>query len=424
MRHFPRTARHRLAAACAAGALTIGALAVPAANAEDLKDRQKQVEGRISSADRELDESSAQMRRAAGRLDQARAQFQQARAELDAVRTRLDAAKSRDQAMQARLAAAMERLARARSELVAGASAVTQQQGQVTDTITSIYEDGAPGLEALSSFLGAASAEDLTREAEARDVVVGRELRAYDDLHAAQVLLQVRETAVESARDEVAVQRRAAARHLVTMRDLTAQTRAAKQKVQEFVATRRVAFAHAAKVRSRDRATLLRLRARENQIRDRILAQARRARAQARAGARVGYRGRTGGLLNQPVNGPVTSSYGYRVHPIYKYYSLHDGTDFGAGCGQPLYAVAGGSVMSRYYSSVWGNRLYLNLGTINGKNVTVIYNHATGYRVSQGAQVARGDVIGYVGSTGWSTGCHLHFTVMVNGSPVDPMSWL
>ena len=125
-----------------------------------------------------------------------------------------------------------------------------------------------------------------------------------------------------------------------------------------------------------------------------------------------------------PVAGSVTSPYGYRVHPIYGYYSLHDGTDFGAGCGQPLWAVAGGTVTDEYYSSVWGNRLYLSLGNVNGKNVTVIYNHLSGYRASVGEGVARGETVGYVGTTGWSTGCHLHFTVLVNGDPVDPMGWI
>jgi murein DD-endopeptidase MepM/ murein hydrolase activator NlpD len=419
VRLFPRTARHRLAAASAAASLAIGALAVPLAHAEDLKDRQKQVQGRIHRADHALDESSGQMRRAAARLEAAQARYQQARAELRAVQARLDAAEVRDRAMQVRLQAAVERLAEARHELDAGQAAVDAQRRQVTDTITSIYEGGAPELIALSSLMDAQSPEDLTRQAEARDVVVGRETRAYDDLHAAEVLLQVRETEVEAARDDVAVQRRAAAVHLVTMRELTAQTRAAKRKVQEYVATRRAALAAAARARRQDQAVLARLRQREDSIRDRILAAARRA-----ARSNAGYHGRSAGLLSMPVNGPVTSPFGYRVHPIYHYYSLHDGTDFGAGCGQPLHAVAGGTVMSEYYSAVWGNRLYLNLGTINGKNVTVIYNHLSRYAAGRGESVGRGEVIGYVGTTGWSTGCHLHFTVMVNGNPVDPMPWL
>ncbi len=81
-------------------------------------------------------------------------------------------------------------------------------------------------------------------------------------------------------------------------------------------------------------------------------------------------------------------------------------------------------MLSSYYSSVYGNRLVLGVGNVNGKYVSVIYNHATSYRVGVGQTVGRGQVIGYAGSTGWSTGCHLHFTVMVNGQTVDPLNWM
>jgi murein DD-endopeptidase MepM/ murein hydrolase activator NlpD len=87
-------------------------------------------------------------------------------------------------------------------------------------------------------------------------------------------------------------------------------------------------------------------------------------------------------------------------------------------------AVAPGTVVSRYWSDVYGNRLYLSLGNINGHNVTAVYNHASGYRVGVGQHVSQGEVVGYVGSTGWSTGCHLHFTLLVDGTAVDPMKWL
>jgi murein DD-endopeptidase MepM/ murein hydrolase activator NlpD len=188
--------------------------------------------------------------------------------------------------------------------------------------------------------------------------------------------------------------------------------------VVKTVKAKEHAVALARKARAHDRAALARSKRHEAQIQR--LIQAAIAREQRRGG---GYRGDTGGLLMRPVNGPITSSYGWRIHPIYHYWGLHDGDDFGAPCGTPLYAVADGTVMSEYYSSVWGNRLYLNLGLINGKNVTVIYNHLLAYRSNVGQSVSRGQVVGLVGTTGWSTGCHTHFTVMVNGAAVDPTPW-
>ena len=101
-----------------------------------------------------------------------------------------------------------------------GQQAVSDQRDQVAQTVTSIYEQGDPQLLAFSSMLDAQSPADLTRRMEANNVIVGRETRAYDSLHAAEVLLQVREDEVQQARDEVEVQREAAARHLEVMRQL------------------------------------------------------------------------------------------------------------------------------------------------------------------------------------------------------------
>ena len=99
------------------------------------------------------------------------------------------------------------------------------------------------------------------------------------------------------------------------------------------------------------------------------------------------------------------------------------GTDFGGGCGQPIHAAESGRVVSSYWSDVYGRRLIVDHGALNGAGVATIYNHASTYTVGPGAQVQRGQVIGYVGDTGWSTGCHLHFTVMANGRAVDPANW-
>ena len=420
MRSFPRTARHRLAAASVAGVVAIGVLTAPLANADDLKSKQKHVQSQIHSASHDLDESSKRLRQATVALNQAKARLDGARHELDVAQAKKEAARIRDRELREKLAQAEERLANAQADLVTGQQALEDQRGHVADTITSIYEEGDPALLAFSSLLDAEDPADLTRRMEARNIIVGRETRAYDDLHAAEVLLHLREHEVQSAKDEVAVQRRAAAKHLVVMRGLVDETHRAKDKVTRLVATRQHAREVADRAHARDKAQLAKLHQQENRIKQQILAAARRAAAR---NSHAGYHGPSGGLLMHPVNGPVTSPFGYREHPIYHYWGLHDGTDFGAGCHQPLYAVANGSVMSEYYSSVWGNRLYLNLGMVNGKNVTVIYNHLSGYRAHTGQHVSRGQVVGWVGTSGWSTGCHLHFTVMVNGAPVDPMNW-
>jgi ribosomal protein L9 len=131
-----------------------------------------------------------------------------------------------------------------------------------------------------------------------------------------------------------------------------------------------------------------------------------------------------GSGLSRPVNGYITSPYGMRFHPILHRWKLHDGTDFGAGCGTPIHAAASGKVIRRYYNGGYGNRIFVSHGRMNGKSVVTSYNHLSRYSARVGETVSRGEVIGYVGTTGYSTGCHLHFMVYVNGDTVNPMRWL
>jgi len=123
-----------------------------------------------------------------------------------------------------------------------------------------------------------------------------------------------------------------------------------------------------------------------------------------------------------PSGAVITSPFGMRFHPVLRYWKLHDGTDFGASCGTPIRAAAAGRVSESYYNAGYGNRMIIDHGTINGRYVTTSYNHAIRYVVSPGQHVQQGQLIGYVGTTGYSTGCHLHFMAWVNGKLVNPMT--
>ncbi|MBA2478882.1 MAG: M23 family metallopeptidase [Sporichthyaceae bacterium] len=124
------------------------------------------------------------------------------------------------------------------------------------------------------------------------------------------------------------------------------------------------------------------------------------------------------------MSGPITSSYGMRVHPITGVYKLHDGTDFGGGCGTPIRAAAGGTVLRTSYAGGYGNQTVIEHGVVSGSYLATSYSHQSRFAVSSGQRVERGQVIGYVGTTGYSTGCHLHFMVFSGGSTTNPMNWL
>ncbi|MCW2810836.1 MAG: peptidase family protein, partial [Friedmanniella sp.] len=91
--------------------------------------------------------------------------------------------------------------------------------------------------------------------------------------------------------------------------------------------------------------------------------------------------------------------------------------------GTAIRAPYAGRVAERYYNAGYGNRLMIDHGMVDGTYVTTGYNHAIRYTVNVGQHVSKGQVIGYVGTTGFSTGCHLHLMVWLNGSVVNPMTW-
>ncbi len=122
--------------------------------------------------------------------------------------------------------------------------------------------------------------------------------------------------------------------------------------------------------------------------------------------------------LVAPVPGRVGSGYGMRRHPILGYRRMHQGLDFRAGYGTPVYAVTDGTVNYAGRNGGHGNHLRI----AHGGGLQTGYSHLSRFAVSNGTRVRRGQVIGYVGSTGLSTGPHLHYEMYRNGRPVDPSS--
>ena len=115
----------------------------------------------------------------------------------------------------------------------------------------------------------------------------------------------------------------------------------------------------------------------------------------------------------------VTSAFGMREHPLFGDERPHSGIDISGSAGSEVLAADSGTVAVATYSSSYGN--YVTIYHSNGDYT--LYAHMSSLAVTAGQNVTQGDVIGYVGSTGWATGPHLHFEIRVNGSPVDPLSY-
>ena len=123
-----------------------------------------------------------------------------------------------------------------------------------------------------------------------------------------------------------------------------------------------------------------------------------------------------GGGMTQPVPGPISSSYGLRMHPILGYARMHRGLDFRGGYGTPIVAVADGTVSGAGWAGGYGNQVRLS----HAGGLATSYSHMSRIAVSPGSRVRLGQVIGYIGSTGLSTGPHLHFETYQNGVTINP----
>lgn len=127
------------------------------------------------------------------------------------------------------------------------------------------------------------------------------------------------------------------------------------------------------------------------------------------------------GSLMAPLDSlEITDPFGMRIHPISGVESMHYGTDFAGYMGQPIYAAADGEVILAEWYGGYGNAVVID----HGGGVSTLYGHASALLVSRGQRVQKGDIIARVGSTGVSTGPHLHFEVRIYGEAVDPMDYL
>lgn len=131
----------------------------------------------------------------------------------------------------------------------------------------------------------------------------------------------------------------------------------------------------------------------------------------------------TSGFI-RPVGGGITSSFGWRIHPIFKSRTFHSGLDIGAPYGAAVRASNSGRVIYAGWYGGYGKVVILDHGRYNGIPITTLYAHLSSYNVGVGDTVARGQSVGRVGSTGYSTGPHLHFEVRVKGQPTNPLRYI
>ncbi len=210
--------------------------------------------------------------------------------------------------------------------------------------------------------------------------------------------------------------RAAAAIALTAVSSKAMMARAAEQQVDAVVAAREAAFEAAKKAALEDKRQYQVLVAQSGALGSRIVELA----AELRQGPEPAAGHRKVGAARDRA---VTSPYGPRFHPILHYVKVHTGTDFGAGDGI-VYAADDGVVLFTEFNTAYGNMTVIDHGKVGGLRITTLYAHQSAVGVKPGDRVVKGQAIGVIGSTGYSTGPHLHFEVRIDGEPLDPAPFL
>lgn len=351
-------------------------------------------------------------------LERTKSAIPMAQTRLKAAQDRKAAAEAEHAAIQSRLDIANAQKDRIASDIKAGEAIIAKSEVTIGQIARQRYRGGKLNDSLWSMLFDSSSIDELTRRAQAASTLTHSQnqiILEAQEATAANVNARARQEAVAERIGELeakaaqAVSDAAAAqaeeqRHLQSIQDLQSQQLSQQQQ----------------------------LNSQRQSFQDQIL---REQQTQAQAAARIAQlngqpatlpaRNISGGIFGAPLSSlQVTSPYGYRIHPILGRRILHSGTDLAAGCGTPVFASQSGTVAFRGWDGTGGNSIYVNHGRINGSMWQTAYRHLSAFNVSKGVSVSKGQVIGKVGSTGRSTGCHLHFEVWQNGRTINSMSVL
>jgi murein DD-endopeptidase MepM/ murein hydrolase activator NlpD len=370
----------------------------------------------------ELAESSEQMVLAAADLRLTDRALPGARATVKRTQQLLAEAQRRQEQTALRRGRAQVRYTLSTEAAEETAARVAEQQDRIGRLARAVYQGGG-SLGNVSMLLDAQSPSDLAERLVSLQTVVSSQRSVLDDLATVQASFGQQTDDLERVRDDFAAADEQAQADLQRVTDLADQAQAAVTRVNTLVATRKAALAAAAQAQVADDAAHAHLVGESTQLQGQLAAEAR-----AQLGPAAGVDGASvparAGTLSWPVQGPITSPFGMRVHPVTGVYKLHTGTDLGVPCGTPVHVALPGVVVQAGWNSAYGWRTVVSHGVVGGVLLTTTYNHQTHIDVSVGDHLAAGVVIGTSGTTGYSTGCHLHFELYVNSALVDPEPWL
>lgn len=280
-------------------------------------------------------------------------------------------------------------------ELEAATVALEEQYETYKTRVRVMYESGATGY--LDILLSADSIGDFFEKLDIVSQIAEYDSKLTDKLQAEQEKIQAKKDELETLKQELV--------------DSRTSLENKKSDLDAKMAQRDAMIKEINSSKSSLEKQLEEIEAEEARVRAQI--------ARLSGGNTAQY---TGGAMLWPTPSCriITSYYGWRLHPVLGYEKLHTGVDIGAGYNAKIIAAEAGKVITATYNSAYGNYVVID----HGGGVCTLYAHQSSMAVSVGQYLNAGDLVGYVGSTGYSTGPHLHFEVIINGSTVDPLGYI
>ncbi len=377
-----------------------------AATVDQLRGEFDRTHDQLHDAEEELKETRQRKGTVAEQVRAADSTLAQLSSELRSLEEQLADARATAEQAAERTELARQRLAVLDQELREAEAYLAERERVLTDRAVAAFMFGSVSYAEV--VVESRSVTEFVNTTYYLRTILDDDKRVIDDVEDLTAQLATARAEADRLREEVEAEQRAADEALATIANLTEEQERVTALAEQERARRGELLNELEVVEAATEAQIAELAAESAALEEEL----RNARWKAGApGA---------GSWVWPTSGVVTSPYGYRTHPIYGTSRLHAGVDIAGGFGVPVVAANDGYVLSAYCSpGGYGCRVVID----HGGRIATLYAHLSSFAISEGQDVAAGEVIAYTGSTGASTGPHLHFEVRVNGTPVDPMGY-
>ncbi|MGH2686929.1 MAG: murein hydrolase activator EnvC family protein [Actinomycetota bacterium] len=384
-------------------ALALLAGSAPALHAEPSLD---EIEQRIEANEQRIEETREESQDVRDQLEAAEAERQGVASRLDAIRARLADARARLAEVRVELGAARDQLTEWTAELDAAREDLDGSRDLLSERAAAAYRLGPVGH--IEVVLGADSLTQLAKRVSYLEAVLSVDSDDVRDVSFARGVVAERQGQVETYESTVADREAEVEERTLEIAQMEAEQAALLEQVDLEIDLKLDTLDDLQDAKEQYEDAVAQLEAQSAQIQGLI------------QGSGSSGAGKYGGELFWPTAGPIVSGFGYRVHPVYGTTRFHSGVDIDGACSQPIFAGEDGTVLSAGSNGGYGNFTVID----HGDGLATAYAHQSSIGVSSGQSVSRGQQVGLVGTTGLSTGCHLHFEVRINGEPVDPVPYL